>query len=85
MYELTKNIEFRNLSSKFQSKLNSDIRNIQNDPKVYCSADKTTNFYKMEPKTADILIKTEINKEYVKAKTTAIKKSIKKANILQRN
>ena len=33
LYDLVKNIKFEDVPNSFQTKLNLDIRNIQNDPK----------------------------------------------------
>ena len=70
LYDLVKNVKFKEAPNSFQTKLNLDIRNIQNDPKVYCPADKTTNFYKVTTETADALIEKDIHKEYKKQMMT---------------
>ena len=41
--EIVQNVEFRNVSNSFQTKLNSDIQNIEGEPKLFVKADKTTN------------------------------------------
>ena len=82
LYEITKNVEFKDAPNKLQTKLKSDIRKIQNDPKVFCPADKTTNFYKVEPQTAEALIKKEITKDYVKAEKVVIIKVTKEAQYI---
>ena len=41
LYDLAKNIKFKDVTNSFQTKLNKDIRNIQNEPRVFCPADKT--------------------------------------------
>ena len=74
LFELTKNIKFEEVHNSFQNKLNKDIRDIQNDPRVYCPADKTTNFYKMKIETAEALVEKEIHKEYKKAKPDIVEK-----------
>ena len=58
--------------NNFQSKLEKDIKNIMNDPNVYCPADKTTNFYKMKPEAAEALLEKEITKEYKKADANVV-------------
>ena len=67
MEELVQNVEFRYVSNSFQTKLESDIQNIQSEPKVFVQADKTTNFYKLDPKLAENLKERSITKEYKKA------------------
>lgn len=47
LYEMVKNIEFREVTTPFQTKLKNAIRNIQNEPKLLLPADKTTNYYKV--------------------------------------
>ena len=56
LYDMTKNIKFKTVPNTFQNKLNSDIKTINNDDKVYIPADKTTNFYRMKPEDAEALI-----------------------------
>ena len=46
LFDLTKNIKFEEVPNEFQSKLNKDIRNIQNDPNVYCPLIKPLIFIK---------------------------------------
>ena len=71
--------KIRDFNNSFQTKLNSDIRKIKNDQKVYCPADKTSNFYRVEPEEADTLIEKEINKEYKKAEEDIVKDVIEEA------
>ena len=62
------NIEFRNTTNAFQKKLRSDIKSIKKETKVFIQADKTTNFYKLEPKGAESLKENSITKEYKKSR-----------------
>ena len=73
LQDIVKNIEFRNTTNAFQNKLNSDIKSIESETKVYVHADKTTNFYKLEPKAAESLKEKSITKEYKKADIKVIK------------
>ena len=82
--DLTRKIEFREVSNTFQNQLNVDIRNIQNEPKLFVPADKTTNFYKVNTDTYEALVRKEINKEYVKAKSTSTNEIIKEAQNIAR-
>ena len=43
LYNLIKEIEFREHNSNFQNKVNHDVRDIKNEERVLISADKTTN------------------------------------------
>ena len=40
LYDLTKNIKFKEVPNSFQKKLKSDMNKIKNDPRVYLAADK---------------------------------------------
>ena len=44
-----------------------DTERIQNEPKLLIAADKTTNFYKLEPATYNDLLEQNITKSYKKA------------------
>ena len=45
---MTKNVEFRNINNTFQEKLKNDIKELRESDKVFVSADKSLNTYKME-------------------------------------
>ena len=45
---MIKNIEFRNTNNTFQEKLRNDIKELSQENKVFVSADKFTNIYKMD-------------------------------------
>lgn len=45
---MIKNIDFRNLHSKFQKKSKHDITEIRNSIEVTAPADKTLNLYKIK-------------------------------------
>ena len=47
LYDLTKNIKFRNFSNSFQDKLKDDTKKIKNEADMIIAADKTSNFYKV--------------------------------------
>ena len=44
---MIKNIEFRKINNSFQEKLSNDIKQIKNSDKVFISADKSRNVYKL--------------------------------------
>ena len=48
---MLQNIEFKTVTSDFQSRLSDDVRKIKKNSKFLLSAGKTTNFY--EPITAE--------------------------------
>ena len=53
VYDMIKNIEFRQVRDDFQDQLQHDIRKINNSTKVFIPADKTTNFYEVDKTTHD--------------------------------
>ena len=44
LYDMIKNVEFRNQHNKFQNQLQQDIRKNNSSTKAFIPADKTTNF-----------------------------------------
>ena len=59
MCDIAKDIEFRNVKEKFQSKLNDDLKNIRSEKKIVVPADKTRNYYKMEKNNFMSLLNTQ--------------------------
>ena len=56
LYDMVKNIKFKEVSNRFQDKLNEDISKIETEPKVFMKADKTTNYYKVEVKKSEEMV-----------------------------
>ena len=46
--------------------MSRDLKNIEQDTKIYLAADKTNNFYKVEKGTYDKLLEENITKDYKK-------------------
>ena len=67
--DLIGNIKLRNKSNNFQQKLNEDIRNIKQEPKLLIAADKTSNYYKTDSRSNASILKRNIEKEYKKSST----------------
>ena len=63
----------------FQTKLNTDIKEIKNETRVYVAGDKSTNFHKMAPQKYTELLEKSIHKEYKKAPPDVLK-NIKKSH-----
>ena len=64
---MIQNIKFRKVKCPFQRKLSSDIQtNIKNSNNLLAPADKTSNFYKMDSNTYNILLQKNITKTYKK-------------------
>ena len=64
MYDLAKNIKFRNTGNKFQQHLNEDIKSIKQFESLYVRADKTTNIYKDKPDDYNKLLNDNITAVY---------------------
>ncbi|KAL9976708.1 hypothetical protein ACROYT_G014035 [Oculina patagonica] len=68
MTNLIQNIKFNDTKCSFQGKLNCDIKNkIKRSDTLLIPADKTTNFYAMNPFSYDKLIKENVTKTYKKS------------------
>ena len=74
MFELCRNIEFDNgYTNSFQEKLKKDRVSIENENKVFISADKTTNFYKTSVQNHEEIMTKNITKNYKKSDVNRIK------------
>ena len=71
LLDMVHNIKFRNVNNKFQNKLNEDISKIKKSTKAFISADKTSNFYKLDKTQHDKLLRDSITTTYKKANTDA--------------
>ena len=67
LFNLVKNIEFREQTNAFQNKLKNDAKDIRNEERILLKADKTTNFYKMDKAEYEEYMHRNITKEYKKA------------------
>ena len=72
---MIKNIEFRNVHSKFQEKLKHDVTEIRSSNKVIVPADKTRNLYKMEKEDYNKFLSKNITKTYKKSNKNQVNKS----------
>ena len=79
MTELISNVEFEQRRNDFQSELSKDIKKINNDDHLIVKADKTTNYYRMEPGQYNELLNKNIQKSYKKAQKTQEDKINKEA------
>ena len=73
LLKLSQDIEFKSTNKPFQKQLNSDIINIKKSNKLLVAADKTTNFYKVEPTKYKKLMNQNITKDYKKAPASHVK------------
>ena len=68
LYDIVKNIKFKRYKpNDLQHRMKEDIKKMKNNDKVFVSADKTSNFYRMSPENYKELLKNNITKEYKKA------------------
>jgi len=73
LYDMIKNIEFRNQHDEFQDQLRQDIKKINSSTKAFIPADKTTNFYEVDKPTHDKLLMDNLTSTYKKASTNIIR------------
>ena len=67
LMDMIRNIEFRPVRNEFQARMREDITNIKNSDKVYVSADKSTNLYKMDKTDYDAHLVNSITSTYKKS------------------
>ena len=67
MMSLIQSIKFNNNRNPFQTQLHTDVNKIKTDTKIFVAADKTNNFYKLEPDEYNKLLQQNITKVYKKA------------------
>ena len=73
LYDMVKNIEFKNVNSVFQRTLSNDKRRISDEKAILVPVDKTNNMYKVDPESYNKLLTENITKMY---KKTEIYKNI---------
>ena len=71
LLSIIENVHFKNHNSEFQNDLSQDLRKITRDEKLLVTADKTTNFYRLDAPRYNTLLDTAITKTYKKASTQA--------------
>ena len=70
---MTKNVEFKNINNTFQEKLKNDIKELRENDKVFASADKSLNIYKMEKDEYKKLLFENVTKTYKKTTEEKLK------------
>ena len=68
LWKIVTKLQFRRVNCDFQNKLKEDIRNIKRSEKVYVSADKTSNIYKIPKEQYEGLLTNAVTAAYKKAK-----------------
>ena len=82
LYDMVRNIEFKRVSSGFQSNLSKDIKRINEDPLLFIPAEKTNNLYKLFKDNYNKLLTDNITKSYEKRNTAAINNISKEAKCI---
>ena len=86
MLKLIQNVEFKNETNEFQKKMTQDARKIKKDEKLWIAADKTTNFYPVDPKSYDISPRNQSrNRGIISNITSKEKKIAESLNLDDRN
>ena len=82
---MIRDMQFRPVKCKLQRKLKKDIRNNINVPnKLLVPANKTSNYYRMEPNRYKALLSNNITSEYKKAeKAKVVETNAKMRNIVE--
>ena len=71
MLKMIQSVKFKQVNNPFLNKLKEDADRIKNESKLLIAANKTTNFYKLEPSTYNDLLEKNITKSYKKAQPEA--------------
>ncbi|KAJ8018982.1 hypothetical protein HOLleu_42708 [Holothuria leucospilota] len=69
MMSLIQNIKFNNNHKPFQTQLQTDTSKIKTDTSVYVAADKTNNFYRLQPEQYNKLVQQNVNKSIQESTT----------------
>ena len=67
LWDLVKNLKYRNNTSKFQKELRETVEKIKNNPNLIIPADKTDNFYEVSVEKYEELVRNNVVKTYKKA------------------
>ena len=65
---MIQSVKFKHVNNSFLNRLATDTDLIRKEPNLIVPADKTTNFYKLEPSAYNDLLEKNITKSYKKAK-----------------
>ena len=67
MYQLIKDIKFKDRPNAFQRNLKEDVRRIRSSQKLLAPADKSTNLYEVKIEQYNKLLTENITKTYKKS------------------
>ena len=85
LVKIAQSVKFNKVTNDFQKQLRKDSQEIRNNNKLLIPADKTNNFYKLQPDTYDQLLHNNITKDYKKAPQTAEKQITAKDKTIASN
>ncbi len=69
LLNMVENVQFKNTTDDFQSKLSDDVKDINSSPDIFVQADKTRNMYTMKPAEYNKLLTENITMKYKTAAT----------------
>ena len=72
LIKMVKNIEFRPVNNKFQSKLKDEKNFVHNQSRIIVAADKTTNHFLMNTKEYKETVDKHVQKEYKKVNASVV-------------
>ena len=73
MLKKVQSTKFKQVNNPFLNKLKDDTKRIKQETKLLIAADKTTNFYKVEPSAYNDLLEQNITKSYKKAHPNTVR------------
>ena len=73
MLKMVQSTKFKQVNNPFLNKLKDDTDRITKETKLLIPADKTTNFYKLEPSKYNDLLEQNITKSYKKAAPNTVR------------
>ena len=79
LIDMAANIEFRQVSNKFQNELREDVKRIKRTKNVIVASDKTSNFYQMTREQYSKLVKDNVTAKYKKADENEVNEINKEA------
>ena len=66
LYDIVRNLEFKNIKSSFQHQLRTDVKRIKQDLKLLIATGKTNNLYRLTSDEYNTLLTENISKSYKK-------------------
>ena len=78
LIDLIQSVETKRVKNEVQDILRRDAEKVRNDEKLYISADKTTNFYKMDNHAYNDLLKKNVTNDYKKTHSDTVEKTNEK-------